>query len=220
MSRTSLTIQDNVSIAYPESVALTPLPPSTQSLARRPSSDSERTHLTRVRSRSINVTKGKTFIVITSVTVVTGISSLISGVITVALPTLALDLSIPTGLLLWPSSIFSLTSGCTLLLSGSIADVVGSRNMYLLGTMLQSGFTLACGLSQTSAQLILFRGFAGVASSFCLPSAVSIITNTFEEGPRRNAAFACMGGGQPGRYRHAITRSQYANFIQLDLLSA
>ena len=69
--------------------------------------------------------------------------------------------------------------------------------MYLVGSFLQSIFTLACGLSRTSGELILFRGLAGIATSICLPSAVSIITNTFKTGKRRNVAFASMGSGQP-----------------------
>lgn len=69
--------------------------------------------------------------------------------------------------------------------------------MYLIGCILQSAFTLACGLAETGTQLIVFRAFAGVAISFCLPSAVSIITSTFPEGKSRNIAFASMGGGQP-----------------------
>lgn len=96
-----------------------------------------------------------------------------------------------------PISVYALTCGCTLLLLGSVADVVGSRPMYLTGCFLQSGFTLACGLAQNSTQMIVFRAFAGVAISFCLPSAVSIITSTFPEGRSRNIAFASMGGGQP-----------------------
>jgi len=77
--------------------------------------------------------------------------------------------------------------------------------MYLTGCVLQSGFTLACGLSQNGTQLIVFRGFAGVAISFCLPSAVSIITSTFPEGKRRNLAFAAMGGGQPIGFSLGLT---------------
>jgi MFS family permease len=69
--------------------------------------------------------------------------------------------------------------------------------MYLVGSFLQSMFTLACGLSRTSGELILFRGLAGIATSVCLPSAVAIITNTFSTGQRRNVAFASMGSGQP-----------------------
>jgi MFS family permease len=128
---------------------------------------------------------------------VTSISSMLAGLVTIALPHMVTDLSIPPSLLLWPASIYALTCGCTLILSGAIADVVGSRFMYILGTALQSAFTLACGLAQTSAQMILFRGLAGVAIAFCLPSAVSLITSYFPHGRRRNMAFATMGGGQP-----------------------
>jgi len=96
-----------------------------------------------------------------------------------------------------PISIYALTCGCTLLLLGSVSDVVGSKVMYLTGCLLQSCFTLACGLAQNGTQLIVFRAFAGVAISFCLPSAVSIITSSFPEGKSRNIAFASMGGGQP-----------------------
>jgi len=104
-----------------------------------------------------------------------------------------------------PISVYSLACGCTLLLLGSVADVVGSRPMYLTGCVLQSGFTLACGLATTAKQLIIFRAFAGVAISFCLPSAVSIITSTFPEGKKRNIAFASMGGGQPIGFSVGLT---------------
>ena len=92
---------------------------------------------------------------------------------------------------------YSLTCGCTLLLLGSIADAVGSRPMYLAGCLFQTAFTLACGLSRTSTQIIVFRGLGGVASSFLLPSAVSIVSETFPDGKRRNMAFALLGGSQP-----------------------
>ncbi len=69
--------------------------------------------------------------------------------------------------------------------------------MYLLGCLLQSAFTLACGLSKSGFELLFFRALAGVAIAFCLPSAVSLITSYFPHGQRRNFAFAMMGAGQP-----------------------
>jgi len=45
--------------------------------------------------------KGTTIIIFTSITAVTGISSLLSGLVTVALPTIARDLDLPPSLLLW-----------------------------------------------------------------------------------------------------------------------
>lgn len=69
--------------------------------------------------------------------------------------------------------------------------------MFLLGCFLQCLFTSACGFAQTGTQLIVFRALSGIAASFCLPAAVSIIYDTFPAGPWRNAAFASIGGGQP-----------------------
>ena len=62
-----------------------------------------------------------------------------------------------------------------------------------------SGFTLACGLSQTALQLIVFRGFQGVTISFCLTTAVGIISTSFpaDQGQIRNTAFAVLGAGNP-----------------------
>ncbi|KAL2203507.1 integral membrane protein [Sarocladium strictum] len=145
----------------------------------------------------VNPSKTATIAVISSVTVVTGIGSVIAGIVTVAIPAIAHDISLQQELLLWPASIFSLTCGCTLLLSGAMADLFGSRNLYLMGCLLQSGFTLACGLSKTGVQLIAFRAFAGVTQAMCLPSAVSLVTHAFAPGKLRNVAFASMGSGQP-----------------------
>jgi MFS family permease len=77
--------------------------------------------------------------------------------------------------------------------------------MYLIGCLLQSAFTLACSLAQTGVQLIAFRALAGVSISFCLPTAVSIITSTFLEGKKRNIAFASIGGGQPIGFSLGLT---------------
>lgn len=139
----------------------------------------------------------QTLLIIGSVTSVTILNSMLGGLLTVGLPTMAKQLDLPAHLLLWPPAVNALASGCTLLLSGSIADVVGPRYLYLVGNLFLGVFSLACGLAQTGIQLILFRAFQGVAMSLCLPASVSIITNSFPTGRRRNIAFSCMGSGQP-----------------------
>lgn len=83
-----------------------------------------------------------------------------------------------------------LTTGCLLILAGSIADVVSSRKVFLLGCFLQGIFVLACALAQTGIQLILFRAMQGIAVSMCLPTAVSIITTAFQHGRQRNLGLA------------------------------
>ncbi|KAI9697107.1 MAG: hypothetical protein M1820_007922 [Bogoriella megaspora] len=140
------------------------------------------------------------FSVISSVTVVTGLNSMLNGIVTVDLPTIADDLELSESLLLWPAAITSLTCGCTFLLSGSLVDVFGSRIMYLIGCVLQCAFVLGCGLSKTALQLLIFRGLAGLAVSFLFPSATSIITNTLPAEKPRNLAFGSMGGSQPAGF--------------------
>ena len=147
--------------------------------------------------RTLTITsKSRTAAIITSTTLVTVIGSLTSGLTTVALPTMVRDLDIPGALELWPNSMQALTTGCTLLFSGTIADALGPRLVYLIGAVLQGGFILGCGLARSAADLIIMRALSGIATSLCLPSAVSIITGSFA-GQRRNMAFAAMGGGQP-----------------------
>lgn len=66
-----------------------------------------------------------------------------------------------------------------------------------MGCFFLGVFVLATGLARSGIQLILFRAFQGVAISLCLPTAVSILTDNFPNGRRRNVGFACLGLGQP-----------------------
>lgn len=125
------------------------------------------------------------------------VSSFSSGLLTVALPRMAKDVDLAPNLLLWPASVYPLTAGCLLIAAGSIADVVGSRMIFIVGCALQGIFVLACGLAETGLQLILFRAMQGIAVAMCLPTAVSIVTTAFQQGRRRNMGFAFMGAGQP-----------------------
>ncbi|KAL8783883.1 MAG: hypothetical protein Q9213_004301 [Squamulea squamosa] len=154
---------------------------------------------------SSKTAKARTVIIISCVAVVTGLTSFLSGVLVVATPAIARDLRLSVGMVLWPVTIQALTCGCTLLLAGSIADVVGSRYTYFLGNFFQTLTSLACGLSKTGIQLIVFRAFAGIAASMCLTSAVSIINDAFVPGRGRNLAFAAMGGGQPVGFGLGLT---------------
>ncbi|WEW60141.1 hypothetical protein PRK78_005626 [Emydomyces testavorans] len=139
----------------------------------------------------------KASVIIATAASMTLMSSLLTGILTVGLPVMAKNIGLKENLLLWPASVHGLACGCTLLLSGSVGDVIGNRSLYLAGCGLLSAFTLGCGLAQTGIQLIIFRAISGVAMSLSLPSSVSIITTTFQAGQRRNIAFASLGASQP-----------------------
>jgi len=120
-----------------------------------------------------------------------------SGMLVVALPTMAKDLNISESLMLWPASVYALGLSCCLLPLGAIADLVGNRPVFLTGSLLYTAFTLAVSLARTGDQLIAFRTLQGIAMAFCMPPAVSTITSTFPSGRTRNIAFAVFGGGNP-----------------------
>ena len=90
-----------------------------------------------------------------------------------------------------------LTCGCCLLLAGAIADMVGSRNINLAGTLLVAASIGTSGAAQTGIQFIAFRAVTGIGAAMCFPTAVSILTSAIPSGRMRNFAFACLGLGQP-----------------------
>ncbi|KUJ14877.1 uncharacterized protein LY89DRAFT_556777, partial [Mollisia scopiformis] len=143
------------------------------------------------------ISKWQAAVIIGTVSLESLIGSMLGGILIVSLPTMARDIGLSGNLLLWPASVNALACGCTLLLSGSISDVVGGRKMYLIGEFFVVVTTIACGVCRTGIELILFRAAQGVAVSFCLPSSVSLITNNIPSGTYRNLAFACLGAGQP-----------------------
>ncbi|KAJ6121051.1 hypothetical protein N7523_005331 [Penicillium sp. IBT 18751x] len=136
-------------------------------------------------------------ILITALTGITFVGSMSGGLLTIGLPEIAADLELPENLLLWPASVYSLANGCCLLLAGSLADFLGNRRINLIGCVGLCAFILACSVARSGIQLILFRTFQGIATSMCLPTAFSIMTNTMPVGKRRNIGFASLGLGQP-----------------------
>jgi MFS family permease len=57
--------------------------------------------------------------------------------------------------------------------------------------------TLITGFLHTGIELIIFRALHGISLALCLPSAVSILSNSFQQGRWRNISFGALGAGQP-----------------------
>lgn len=105
-----------------------------------------------VRLTATNPTKKHSAIpslIILQVSIMNFLTSVSSGLIVVGLSRIAADLDVPEQLYLWPTSVYGLTAGSTLLLAGAIADVVGPRWVELIGCALLGVSTLACGSSHT-----------------------------------------------------------------------
>lgn len=149
---------------------------------------------------TLSVSKIKGITVIVTLAGISFLNTMGSGILIAALPRIASDVELSDALILWPAAVYALAAGCLLLIFGAAADAIGAKIVWITGSYLFVVFTVALGLAKTGLQVILFRTFLGVAISMCLPTAVSLITNTFPKGTWRNVAFAMNGMGQPLGY--------------------
>jgi MFS family permease len=134
-------------------------------------------------------------------------ASYASGIITVGLPVIASSLSLERSLYLWPSSVYSLTSGAALLIAGAITDIIGARHVEVFGISLLGAFILACGFAQTGIQLVVFRALQGIALAMHIPASVSIIATAVPAGRSRNIGFGCLGLSLPLGYSFGMVTS-------------
>jgi EmrB/QacA subfamily drug resistance transporter len=120
-----------------------------------------------------------------------------SAIVVVALPSIDADLGFSAGDLQWVLSAYLLSFGGLLLLGGRAADLLGRRRVFMVGTGLFALASFACGMAGSVPELIAARVVQGVAAAIMTPTALSILTTTFEEGSERNKAlgiWAAIGG--------------------------
>jgi EmrB/QacA subfamily drug resistance transporter len=115
-------------------------------------------------------------------------------IVYVALPSIDEALGFSAGGLQWVMSAYLLTSGGLLLLGGRSADLLGRRRMFMVGVALFAGSSLLCGLAWSAEVLVAARVLQGSAAAIMAPTALSLLTTVFEEGPERNKALGIWGG--------------------------
>jgi EmrB/QacA subfamily drug resistance transporter len=80
------------------------------------------------------------------------------------------------------------------LLGGRAADLLGRRRLFMAGVLFFTAASLLCGLAWSPAALLAARVVQGVGAAIMTPTALSIISTTFPEGPERNKALGIWGG--------------------------
>ena len=115
-------------------------------------------------------------------------------IVLVALPSIGADLGFSEQDLQWVLSVYALTSGGLLLLGGRAADLLGRRRLFMTGVVCFTVASLMCGLAWSPTALLAARVLQGIGAAIMTPTALSIISTTFEEGPERNTALGIWGG--------------------------
>ena len=116
-----------------------------------------------------------------------------AAIVMVALPSIEADLGFSEQGLQWVLSAYALSFGGLLLLGGRAADLLGRRRVFMGGLLFFTAASLLCGLAWSPAVLIAARAFQGVGAAIMTPTALSIISTTFPEGPERNKALGVWG---------------------------
>jgi EmrB/QacA subfamily drug resistance transporter len=121
-------------------------------------------------------------------------------IVNIALPSIQRALHFSPVNLEWVVNAYALAFGGLLLLGGRLGDLFGRRRLFVTGLLAFSAGSLAGGLATNSTWLILARAAQGVGGAIAAPTALSLIADTFPQGPARNravgvyAAMSAAGG--------------------------
>ncbi|MFJ3584939.1 MFS transporter [Streptomyces sp. NPDC090127] len=122
------------------------------------------------------------------------IVSLDNTVLNVALPAMQRDLRASVSGLQWTIDAYTLVLASLLMFSGSTADRIGRRKVFVTGLVFFVLGSLLCSLAPSLETLVVFRMIQAVGGSMLNPVAMSIITNTFTEPAARARAIGVWGG--------------------------
>ncbi|HEY8406930.1 MAG TPA: MFS transporter [Gaiellaceae bacterium] len=108
-------------------------------------------------------------------------------VVNVALPSMRRSLHMSLSELEWVVAGYALTFAAFMLTGGKLADYVGRRLIFMLGLVVFTGASLACGLAPNGGFLIGARVVQGLGGALMNPATLSIITATFPPRERGRA---------------------------------
>jgi EmrB/QacA subfamily drug resistance transporter len=126
-----------------------------------------------------------------------------STIVNVALPSIRADLGFSQASLAWVVNAYLLTFGGFLLLGGRLGDLYGQRRLFLIGIVLFTSASLACGLAGSQEFLIGARAVQGLGGAIVSVVVLSLIMIMFTEPAERAKAmgvvgFVLSGGGTAG----------------------
>ena len=113
-------------------------------------------------------------------------------VVNVAMPSIGADLHASGAALQLVVGGYSAAYAMLLITGARLGDLYGRRRMYLLGVVVFTAASLACGLAPDSGLLIFARCAQGAAAAVLVPQILSVIQMRFT-GPARATALSAWG---------------------------
>ncbi len=129
---------------------------------------------------------------LTAVSVATFMLLLDITIVNVALPSIQRALHSSFSDLQWVVDAYALTLAAALLVSGSVADLIGRRLVFVIGLVVFSTASLLCGLAVNPLMLTSSRLLQGIGGAMMFATSLALIANAFR-GPERATAFGIIG---------------------------
>jgi EmrB/QacA subfamily drug resistance transporter len=108
-------------------------------------------------------------------------------IVNVAIPTIQSDLNLKLSEVEWVVTGYALTFGAFMLTGGKLADLMGRRRIFVIGLIVFTASSLACGLANSAGLLIGARVVQGLGAALMNPATLSIIVATFPARQRGTA---------------------------------
>jgi EmrB/QacA subfamily drug resistance transporter len=108
-------------------------------------------------------------------------------IVNVALPAIEHSLHMSISSLEWIVTAYALTFAALLITGGKLGDMFGRRRMFIVGLVVFTLASLACGLAPSAGFLIGARAVQGIGAALMNPATLSIITATFPPKERGQA---------------------------------
>jgi EmrB/QacA subfamily drug resistance transporter len=116
-----------------------------------------------------------------------------NSIIFTGLPQIQAGLGMSEGGLAWTQNAYTLVFGGLLLLGARMGDLVGRRQVFIVGLVLFGLASFLVGTAQSGAWIIAARAFQGIGAAIVAPSSLALITSVFPAGPERTRATAAYG---------------------------
>lgn len=113
-------------------------------------------------------------------------------VVSVALPRIQRDLGMSSVGLQWVVNAYLLAIAAMVAIGGRVGDTIGRVKTFIMGVVLFSLSSAACGFASTASALITARAFQGIGAAFMQPASSALVLHAFprEERGRAMAIYA------------------------------
>jgi EmrB/QacA subfamily drug resistance transporter len=113
-------------------------------------------------------------------------------IVNIAIPDMSTGLNATLDDILWVINAYILVFAVLLITAGRLGDLYGPKLLFILGLVVFTLASAACGFAQTPEQLIGARIVQGVGGALLTPQTLSVITVIFPA-EKRGAAFGVWG---------------------------